>query len=196
MDQGLLRQLVTPARNSAAPVDLLLHVTIVYEDVATRQWAGEVCERVARLVGTDAVRCTWWKLSELAEPAVLAGAVSTALRADVLVVAVHAADSLPLPFYVWVDSWLPHRNGRTAALVTLIALPERPSLTFERTQDYLRATAREGQMDFLLEERRLTQTHPDSWQQASSHTTTADRGRLPKRAPLRDTARLQSPVAA
>src|SRR5258708_15584984 len=61
------------------PAESLLHVTVVYEDAATRQWAGEVFERVTKLVGKDAIRSTWWKMGDLSQPAVLAGAVSTAI---------------------------------------------------------------------------------------------------------------------
>jgi hypothetical protein len=91
----------------------------------------------------------------LNQPAVLAGAISTALRADVLMVAIRATEGFPLPFYVWVDSWLPHRSPGKAALVALITLPERPSLPIDRGREYLRAVARQGRLDFLLEERRL-----------------------------------------
>src|SRR6516162_8185654 len=155
MEQAVLTELKAPGKSCSAPADFALNLTIVYEDAATREWAAEVCGRVARLVGKEAVRSTWWKLSDLNGAAVLAGAVSTALRSDVVVVAIHAAEKLSLPFYVWVDSWLPHRPARLAALVALVALPRQPSLALERAQDYLRAVAREGQLDFLLEERRL-----------------------------------------
>jgi hypothetical protein len=127
----------------------------VYEDAVARQWAGEVFERVAQLVGKDALRSTWWKMSDLNQPAVLAGAVSTAMRADVIVVAIHAAEGFPLPFYVWVDSWLPHHRQKPAALVALIGMPERPNLQLDGARDYLRAVARQGQLDFLSEDRKL-----------------------------------------
>lgn len=143
------------ALTQIAPGEFALNFTVVYEDVHTRQWAGEVCERLGRLVGSDAVRKSWWKLDDFNEPAVLAGAVSTALRADVLVIAIHGAEVLPLPFYVWVESWLPHRGSRLAALLALVGLPGRPRLASDSAQDYLRAVAQEAHLDFLLEERKL-----------------------------------------
>jgi hypothetical protein len=127
---------------------------VIYQDEATRQWALEVCERVAGAVGPAALNVRWWKLDDLSQPAVLAGAVSTALRADVLMVAIRASEGFPLPFYVWVNSWLPHRLGK-AALIALISLPECPSLALDRGREYLRAVARQGRLDFVLEERRL-----------------------------------------
>jgi len=139
----------------ASVSDTGLGVVVIYQDEPMRQWALEVCGRVAALVGTHALNSRWWKLEDLSQPAVLAGAVSTALRADVLMVAVRATEGFPLPFYVWVDSWLPHRSLGEGALVALITLPERPSLSMDRGHEYLRAVARRGRLDFLLEERRL-----------------------------------------
>ncbi len=78
-----------------------------------------------------------------------------AMRADVLVIAIHAAEGLPLPFYVWTQAWLPHRAGSNVALIALITIPERPSLPLERAREYLRGVARQGRFDFLLEERKL-----------------------------------------
>jgi hypothetical protein len=82
--------------------------------------------------------------------------VSTALRADVIVVAVRAADGLPLPFYVWVDAWLPHHPQGSAALVALIAMPDNPGARLDRARDYLQTVARRGRLDFLIEERKVT----------------------------------------
>lgn len=138
-----------------SPLNYGLNVTVVYEDASTRYWADEFCGRVAKPFGQDTLSSTWWKLAELDEPAVLAGAVSTAMRADVIVVAVRAAEGLPLPFYVWVDSWLPHHAKGLSALVALIAMPENPGAQLDRARDYLRAVARQGRLDFLIEERKL-----------------------------------------
>lgn len=145
---------VLPGRESG------LNLAIIYEDEATQEWAREVCERVSRLVGRGAIRCTWWSLGGLSEPAVLAGAVSTALRADVLIVAVRAAEGFPLPFYVWVDSWLPHRGQTSGALVALVGFSESVTPRMDRAREYLQQVARLGRMDFLFEERRLPTESP------------------------------------
>ncbi|HWX22712.1 MAG TPA: hypothetical protein VN578_22645 [Candidatus Binatia bacterium] len=144
----------------ASRPELCLNVLVLYQDAQTRQWAGEVCERVAGLISHDAVRTTWWKMRDLSQPAVLAGAVSTAMRADIIFTAIHAAEGFPLAFYVWVDSWLPHRPQGTGALVALIGLPERMLPQMDRGRDYLRAVARKGRLDFLIEERRLLPVAP------------------------------------
>ncbi len=128
---------------------------VLYQDPPALTWAREVCDRVKALVGAEAVRTTWWKLDDLNSPAVLAGAVSTALRADVMVVSVYAAEALPRPVYAWVDSWLPHRPKAAGALMALIAMPSRPAHRLEQVRDYLRVVARQGHLDFLVEERKL-----------------------------------------
>jgi hypothetical protein len=131
-----------------------LTVTIVYEDAATRKWAREVYERAAKLAGTDAMRATWWKITDLSEPGVLAGAVSTAMRSDVILVA-GRGEGLPLPFYVWVNAWLTHRVPRAGAVVALLGTPEEKSSHAGRVTDYLREVARQGKMDFVREWRAL-----------------------------------------
>lgn len=146
---------VPEAAFGLSPLHYGLNVAVVYEDAPTRCWADEFCGRIAEPFGQDTIRSTWWKLNELEELAVLTGAVSTAMRADVIVVAVRAAEGLPLPFYVWVDSWLPHHEQRLSALVALIAMPDNPGARLDRARNYLRAVARQGRLDFLIEERKL-----------------------------------------
>src|SRR5207237_786033 len=82
-----------------------LNVVFIYEDADSREWARNINERVCQLAGSHPVRPTWWKLSNLCEPGVLAAAVSTTMRADVIVLAVKTEEGLPLPFYAWVNNW-------------------------------------------------------------------------------------------
>ena len=137
-----------------------LNVCVVYQDPFTHNWADEFCGRVAKLVNADALRATWWNLTDMSEPAVLAGAVSTALRADVLVLAVHAAEGFPLPFYVWAHSWVPHRPQGTAAVVALLAVPKRPSPEVDRAREYLRGVADEARLEFFAHERKTPEPAP------------------------------------
>ena len=144
---------------SPTPVAEVLNITVVYHNAQTHAWAMEVYDRLVRLADNESVRATWWKISDLSEPGVLAGAVSTAMRADAIVVAVDAAEGLPFPFNVWVDTWLPHRMQTAGCLIGLIGSSEPPNGHLSRARDYLRAVARAGGLEFLLQERRLsTQT--------------------------------------
>jgi hypothetical protein len=96
---------------------------MLYEDAQTRQWAQEVHTLARGIVGEASVAATWWNISTLSEPAVLAGAVSKAMHSDVIMVAVRTDSELPLAFYYWVDAWLPHRYQEPGALLALLGRP-------------------------------------------------------------------------
>jgi hypothetical protein len=136
--------------------------TLVYHDSQTHAWAREAYERIRRLAGENTMRATWWKISDLIEPGVLAGAVSTAMRADVIVVAIHAEEALPVPFRVWVDTWLPNRLRAGGRLVALIGGAAQANAESNRVREYLRAVARQGRMEFRLEERQWP-VEPTRW---------------------------------
>jgi len=132
-----------------------LNFVLIYEDSETRKWARDIFDRVAKLGGDDNTRATWWRLNELSIPVVLAGAVSTALRADVIVVATRATEGLPLPFYLWTKAWLPHRAKGPGALIALLPREMRKAPKTGRVKEFLRGTAELGRLDFLVEHREL-----------------------------------------
>jgi hypothetical protein len=138
---------------ASLPPHYALNLTILYEEAHSRNWARAVVNRVEKVVGSRAVRCTWWSMADLYHPGVLAGAVSKAMRADLIVVAARQAGGVPLPFYIWVNSWLPLRFQRNGALVDLLGRPEARDRRTDRMQKYLRSVARRGRLDLLLEER-------------------------------------------
>jgi hypothetical protein len=137
-----------------------LNVCFLYQDAATKTWAKEISERVAQLTGAESLRKSWWRMGDLTESGVLAGAVSVALRSDVLVVAMDAAQGLPFPFYAWVESWLPHRFQSAGALLVLMGNAEAAGTRASNIREYLRAVAHLGRMDFILEERKLPAVEP------------------------------------
>jgi len=95
-----LEKLIAISPQGGAP----LNVALIYEDAQTREWAHEAYERVAKLAGRQGVRPTWWNLHNLGNPGVLAAAVSTAMRADAIVVAARAGEGMPLAFYAWINA--------------------------------------------------------------------------------------------
>jgi len=133
------------------PVSLV----ILYHDKRSQDWAKEWSDRMLKFDGVHAFRPTWWKLSDLSAPGVLAGAVSTALRADVMVVATDASEGMPLPFYVWVKSWLPHRPQTGGAMIALLGQPKPRNRWSGRLTKFLSAVARQARMEFLKQERLL-----------------------------------------
>ena len=145
----------------------VVSVTVVYEDAAACQWAREACEQMPLLAGSKGiVHTTWWNLNELSQPAVLAGAVSKAIRADVIVVAIRAMEGFPLPFCVWVSSWLPHRIKRKGTLVALIAIPKQSRSHSHSAADFLCDLARRAGMRFQIAERSLGGEAPNVTEEA------------------------------
>ena len=133
--------------------EYILNVTVIYDDTQTRKWASELHQRIEHVAGAKAVRVTWWKLSDFTEPGVLAGAVSTAIRSDMIVLAVQSSEGMPLPFYFWVNSWLPHREPGTGALIAMLGAPCPRNAESGRLQKFLRTVARRARMDLLVTER-------------------------------------------
>ena len=155
-----------PRRSAANPMNSLeklvtgfpttegtMAVTIVYDASSTREWAGEVYQTIQTIVGSKAVKGTWWNVADLGQPGVLAGAVSRAMRSDMVVVAVSSSEGLPLPFYFWVNAWLPHRVAGPGALVGLISAPTQKTSQSGRIKRYLQTVARRGRMDLIVGER-------------------------------------------
>jgi hypothetical protein len=147
-------------RTDSAESPYVLNVVVVYEDAVSREWATEVYERIETIAGYEGAHTTWWRISDLCEPGVLAGAVSTALRADVILVAACATEGLPLPFYVWVKQWLPNRRPPVGALVALLPAIKGQRSRPGRVGQYLQAVAQQGRMDFFCEHRLLTTADP------------------------------------
>jgi len=130
----------------------VMNVTALYDDSPNRCSATDVYQRVQELVGVESVRSTWWKLSDLRQPGVLAGAVSKAIRSDMIIVAVRASEGLPLPFYFWINAWLPHRPHGLGALVAILGVPDPRQAEAGRLKKYLRVVARRARMDLLVAE--------------------------------------------
>lgn len=152
---GSLKHLVAAATAGHYTLDIMT----LHQGEVTLAWAKALCDFVRSQAGDDAVRCTWWNMRDLSSPATLAGAVSTAIRADLIVVSAPACDLLPLPFYIWVESWLPHRHLAAGALASVLGVPAQGGHS-SRVRDYLRAIAKQARMDFLSQDRPHTAQCP------------------------------------
>jgi hypothetical protein len=147
--------LLRPLAAAAPGAERTINFAVVYEDAAAHEWAWETYAQMMAGAGWAKVQSTWWKLDGLSNPAVLAGAVSKAMRADVIVVAVRTTEGFPLPFYVWAGSWLPHRLHDAGTLVALMATSKQPGRHTNRAAEYLRALAQRARMRFQFAERSL-----------------------------------------
>jgi hypothetical protein len=123
-------------------------IAFVYQDEQAHAWAREISQTITKLAGEQGVQASWWKIGDLTAPGILAGAVSSALRADVIVVA-SQGEGLPLPFYVWVNLWWPNRSEMAGALIAIVGMPERNASRYDKIGEYLRVVAEQARMKFL-----------------------------------------------
>jgi hypothetical protein len=131
----------------------VLSVALVYPDAPTQQWAGQVRDLMAAVVGPEAFHCTEWKISDLIEPKVFWEGVAALAHADVIVVSLREAERLPAVFYLWANLWLQERCGLPGALVALIVPPEESSSQAKNeTRRYLSAVANQGRLEFFMQE--------------------------------------------
>jgi len=134
-----------------------LEAALIYEDSLTREWANEVHARLEQGAGRQNLRSTWWKVADFSHPGVLAGAVSKAMQAELIVVAARGSEGLPLPFYFWVNAWLPHHLTGNGILIGLLGATNLREAESGRVREYLRSIARHGRFQFFLAERRIKQ---------------------------------------
>ncbi len=132
---------------SSREPDHALKVAVVYEDHLTREWARDLLYRATQLTGQECMSSTWWRIEELAHPAIFPDAVDAATRAEILVLSVNAKKELPLDFHVWIDAWLPRRQQQPGALVALIG--QETGALSSGVQAFLQAVAQRGSLDFL-----------------------------------------------
>jgi len=131
-----------------------LNIVGVYQDVASRSWAMQTCQRATLLAGEKRVQDLWFNAHSLSDTGILLEAIRAVLVADVIVISVYAENELPIGLYVWVQAWLPRRLSRRGVLAALVAVPEPPDSASVRTMKYLRAVAHKGKLDFISQERK------------------------------------------
>lgn len=132
-----------------------LNVTMVYEDPTSLEWITEMWDRVTQMAGDENISFASWSIDSLAWPEMFAEAVSSAAQADVIVIAVSAAERLPIDLCVWIGAWVSRRARRAGALVALISLPRKRGLQALSTRDFMRMVALKGGLDFFPQERVL-----------------------------------------
>ncbi len=129
-----------------------LNVAVVYQDLLTREWAAQVCDHAASLVGSESIHSTWWGLSRFHDPRVLADAAVEALQADLVIVSVYDNGEWPAALDAWLVAWLPHRRLPAAALVALLGVADQPATRHRRVAEQLQRTAHTHGLEFFLRE--------------------------------------------
>ena len=123
-------------------------ISAVHEDYATGARAEEFCQTLAKCLGrTPEISKELWLLTELRTSQLRAIAAREAAAADLVIVSVHHAETLPNEVKSWIDLWLKQKRRRPAVLLALFD----PLYlgTSSSIQAYLREVAKKGNMEFL-----------------------------------------------
>jgi hypothetical protein len=144
MDAILTKLRVWPAWRKMKQIN----VSAVHEDFATGARVDDFCETLARCLGVSCkVSKELWPLTELRTPNLRAIAAGEAAAADLVVISVHHAESLPGAVKSWIDLWMKQKGSRPAVLSALfdpLHLGSSGSI-----QTFLQGVARKGHMEFL-----------------------------------------------
>ena len=133
---------------SLATADLC-EVTVVYEDAAARDLALQLCNELIRKFDPDLkFHSSWWGFRYLSDGEIGQQAGQSVAKADLVVVSVNRAESLPFEVIAWFEMWLPMRSSSAGALVLLSKSSElkEPHSWQDR---YLRTVAQRANLDYL-----------------------------------------------
>jgi hypothetical protein len=144
MDVTLTKLRVWPAWQKMKRIS----VSAVHEDPATGARVDDFCQTLARSLGVNCEICKeLWPLTELRTPTLRAIAAGEAAAADLVVISVHHAETLPGEFKSWIDLWIKQKRSRPTVLSALfdpLYVGSSSSI-----QTFLQAVARKGNMEFL-----------------------------------------------
>jgi len=123
-------------------------VSGVHEDSATGARTEEFCQTLSRhLGGRCVISKEMWLLTELRTAQLRSIAAGETASADLVIISVHHAETLPDEVKSWIELWLKQRGSRPAVLLALFD----PLYlgTSSSIQTYLREVAKRGNMEFL-----------------------------------------------
>ncbi len=127
-----------------------LVITVVYEDTLTRDRAMLVCDELVQQFWAQVdFDVSWWRESYLADSNIAMAAADSALKADMIMLSMHAAGELSPRLTNWIETWLEKRGEREAALVGLIGTPNDASAGLELKDRCLSEIAERGKLDYL-----------------------------------------------
>ena len=126
-----------------------ISISAVHEDPATGARADDFCQTLARSLGRNCeISKELWPLTELRTPKLRAIAAGEAAAADLVIISVHHAETLPGEVKSWIDLWLKQKGSRPTVLSALfdpLYLGSSSSI-----QTFLQGVARKGGMEFLV----------------------------------------------
>ncbi len=119
-----------------------------YEDSHTDARVHDFCHNLERYLGENCVLSKqMWLINELRMPQLCAIAANEAAAADLIIVAIHHAQSLPAEVKSWVDLWAAQKRRRPGVLLALLD----PSYRGDSgcLKSYLMAASSKGHLQFL-----------------------------------------------
>jgi hypothetical protein len=144
MDVTLTKLQVWPAWQKMKRIS----VSAVHEDSATGTRIDDFCQTLARSLGVNCEICKeLWPLTQLRTPNLRAIAAGEAAAADLVVISVHHAETLPGEMKSWIDLWVKRKRTRPTVLSALFDSLHVGSSS--SIQTFLQGVARKGNMEFL-----------------------------------------------
>lgn len=122
---------------------------VMYEDAAAHDLAMEVCDGVTARFGTELTFAfSFWKFSDLSDPALAHWAAEAVARADIILFSVPGRDLAPETSR-WLDACVQSRTKAEGALALMITEPASAGLAVEGLVSRLQFAAHRLRMDFL-----------------------------------------------
>lgn len=144
MDATLSKLRVWPAWQKMKRIS----VSAVHEDYATGARVEDFCEMLARSLGMNCeISKELWPLTELRTPKLKVIAAGEAAAADLVIISLHHAETLPAEVKSWIELWLKEKGRRPAVLSALFDPLHLGSSSYIQT--FLQGVARKGNMEFL-----------------------------------------------
>jgi hypothetical protein len=133
-------------RPSGSGMDSSFNVVIAYEDFETGKHAKRTYDFLVEHLGEECqFNNQMWKFDVLAVPRLREMAAKDAAQADIIIVAAHGGNELPVEVHSWIESWLMEQT-RAIALVGLFDTSE---IRENPASSYLSKIAKRAGMEYF-----------------------------------------------
>lgn len=123
---------------------------VTYEDTATRNQAMQLYDHLAQSLLDDYdFQCSWWRFDHFRAGDLRAQAADAAAEANMIIICLRSASHVPAQVRSWIEEWLPRKDDRKSALVSLIGDLHHPQRDQCPANLYLQNVARLAKMDFF-----------------------------------------------
>jgi len=140
MNTQLQASMETPELNPA------FKVVIAYE---TGDAGLNARDRWKRLAAELRAEFDAWNTDLLVHPQLCQRAATSASEADMIVIATHETESLPVHVKDWIESWLPQKRRAPTALVAVLRDEDKTLAHPPPVYEYLSQVAARGSLDFF-----------------------------------------------